>query len=188
MYTCKEKTHIVQKHKICSYVCTGICGNKKHPDNGLYKKSFWRGESAICRKMFHKLWALIDRGWYRLTPAVQHMKITWNASINKECVRWKRINKCQRCWCCVDACSSYHFTHREVEFEGLDLWLASLSRHIKLLSPGFLYRPLTRFIWTSYSIFLQEGWLGAAWCWKACVNVCVTIYWAFRKVQFQSYF
>lgn len=45
---------------------------QKHRGDALaYRMRVWRSESAICRKMFHKLWAWIDRGWYRLTPAVQ---------------------------------------------------------------------------------------------------------------------
>lgn len=34
-----------------------------------------RSESAICRKMFHYLWASIDKGWCTLTPAVQDRKV-----------------------------------------------------------------------------------------------------------------
>lgn len=60
----KNKKKKTPKTKPVSY--------QKHRGDALaYRMRVWRSESAICRKMFHKLWAWIDRGWYRLTPAVQ---------------------------------------------------------------------------------------------------------------------
>lgn len=141
-------------------VCTGICRNKSILIMTCTERGF---KKRVCylQKDVPEVMSL-DRGWYRLTPAVQDMDIIWNASTQSAYAR--NINKCQWCRCCVcgRTCSFYHFIHCEVEFEvwicGWQVYPGTLScsrRAFYTDSWGGSYGPVTAF-------FRHGGWLETA--------------------------
>lgn len=69
--------------------------------------------------------------------------------------------------------SFYHFIHCEVEFE---VWIRGWQVYPGTLSCSHLAFYTDHLDGTRTDAFWQEGWLEGAWCLKAYMDVCVTMY------------